>query len=111
MKLQKENNKDLVAIECLCPHIFIHYKSKLRIRQFLELCMHLMDDIDNSFVIMAISKYEEIVSMCEKCMHSLLTRTPENADEARSKRQTLIGMLQRSKELEEEALEIVPANA
>ena len=96
-----------MAIECLFPHIFIHYEGKLRIRQFLELCIHLIDDIDNRPVKTAISKYEEIISMCEKIMHDLLPRTPENAVEAKAIRQALIGVLQRSKELEEEALEAI----
>ena len=104
-ELRKENNKSLVEIECLFPHIFIHYENKLCIKQFLELCMHLVDDMDNRPVITAISKYEEMIDMCAKSMQNLLTQTPENADEARAKRQTLIGILQRSKELEAEALE------
>lgn len=103
-ELQKENNKNLVTMECLSPHIFIHYEGKLRIKQFLELSMHLMDDVDNRPIIMAISKYEEMISMCEKCMHNLSDHTPANAQEAKAQRQMLIGMLQRSKELEEEAL-------
>ena len=106
-ELRKENNKNLVEIECLFPHIFIHYEGKLRVRQFLELCIHLIDDIDSRPVKTAISKYEEIISMCEKIMHDLLPRTPENAVEAKAIRQALIGVLQRSKELEEEALEAI----
>ncbi|MBD5459612.1 MAG: hypothetical protein HDR26_01530 [Lachnospiraceae bacterium] len=104
-ELRKENNKSLVEIECLFPHIFIHYENKLCIKQFLELCMHLVDDMDNRPVITSISKYEEMIDMCAKSMQNLLTQTPENADEAKAKRQTLIGILQRSKELEAEALE------
>lgn len=103
-ELRKENNKNLEMIECLFPHIFIHYENKLRIRQFLELCVHLIDGIDSRLVIMAISKYDEMISMCEKSMQSLLPQTPENVEEAKNKRQALIGVLQRSKELEAEAL-------
>ena len=103
-ELRKENNRNLVEMETLSPHIFIHYEGKLRIREFLELCLHLLKDMDPRPVVTAISKYDEIVEMCEKCMNQLLAQTPENIEEARAKRQMLIGVLQRSKELETEAL-------
>ena len=103
-ELRKETNRELTDIECIFPHIFIHYEGKLRIRQFLDCCMHLIQDIDNSAVRAAISKYEEILSICEKCMHEMLPKTPENAVEARVKRQAYIGILHRCRELEEEAL-------
>ena len=103
-ELRKENNRNLVEMGTLSPHIFIHYEGKLRIREFLELCLHLLKDMDPRPVVTAISKYDEIVEMCEKCMNQLLAQTPENIEEARAKRQMLIGVLQRSKELETEAL-------
>lgn len=103
-ELRKETNQEMTDIECMFPHIFIHYEGKLRIRQFLECCMHLIQEIDNSAIRTAISKYEEILSVCEKCMNELLPKTPENAAEARMKRQAYIGILQRCKGLEEEAL-------
>lgn len=106
-ELQKETNQDLVDIQCMFPHIFIHYEGKLRIKQFLELCMHLIQDIDSAAILTAISKYEEILSICEKCMHEMLPKTPESVAEARAKRQAYIGILQRCKELEEEALEYI----
>lgn len=103
-ELRKETNQELTDIGCMFPHIFIHYEGKLRIRQFLESCMHLIRDIDKSAIRTAISKYEEILSICEKCMHEMLPKTPENAAEARVKRQAYIGILQRCRGLEEEAL-------
>lgn len=103
-ELRKENNRNLVEMETLSPHIFIHYEGKLRIRQFLELCLHLLEDMDSGPVVTAISKYDKIIEMCEKCMNQLLSQTPENIEEARAKRRMLIGVLQRSKELEAEAL-------
>ena len=103
-ELRRETNQELTDIECMFPHIFIHYEGKLRIRQFLECCMYLIQDIDSSAVRAAISKYEEILSVCEKCMHEMLPKTPENAAEARVKRQAYIGILHRCRELEEEAL-------
>lgn len=103
-ELRKETNKGLTDIECMFPHIFIHYEGKLRVKQFLELCMHLIQDIDNCAVLTAISKYDEMLSICEKCMHEMLPKTPENAEEAGVKRQAYIGILQRCRGLEEEAL-------
>ncbi len=103
-ELRKETNQSLINIECMFPNIFIHYEGKLRIRQFLEICMHLIPDIDSSAILTAISKYEEILSICEKCMREMIPRTPENAEEAGVKRQAYIGILQRCRELEEEAL-------
>lgn len=82
----------------------LHYEGKLRIRQFLECCMHLIQDIDNRSILAAISKYEEMLSICEKCMHEMLPKVPENAEEARVKRQAYIGILRRCRGLEEEAL-------
>lgn len=103
-ELQKEINQGLIEMECLSPHIFIHYEGKLRVRQFLELCLHLLDDLDRRPILAAISKYEEIISMCEKCLHDLSEHTPENVEEANAKRQMLIAVLQRSRGLEAEAL-------
>lgn len=105
-ELRKETNQELTDIACMFPHIFIHYEGKLRTKQFLECCMHLIQDIDNGAIRAVISKYEEILSICEKCMHEMLPRTPGNAAEARIKRQAYIGILQRCRELEEEALGI-----
>lgn len=103
-ELQKESNQNLVAIECIYPHIFIHYAGKLRIKQFLELSMRLIDDLDRPLTA-AITKYEEMIGMCEKCLHSLSDRSPETIEESKEKRKILIAVLQRSKELEMEALQ------
>ena len=103
-ELRKENNRNLVEMETLSPHIFIHYEGKLRIREFLELCLHLLRDMDPRPVVTAISKYDEIIEMCERCMNQLLAQTPDSIEEARAKRRMLIGVLRRSKELETEAL-------
>lgn len=103
-ELQKEINQGLVSMECLSPHIFIHYEGKLRFKQFLELSLHLLDDPNIRPIQVAISKYEEIIAMCERYLHDMSERSPENVGEANAKRQTLIAVLQRSKELETEAL-------
>lgn len=104
-ELRKENNQKLQTIECMFPHIFIHYEGKLRIRQFLELCMQLLEGMDNGPFMMAISKYEEMIAMCEKCIHGLFPQPSGDAEKSSAQRQILIELLQRSKELEAEALE------
>lgn len=106
-ELRKETNQGSAAVECMFPHIFIHYEGKLRIREFLELCLHLTEPADSRAFTLAISKYAEILELCEKCMHEMLPKTPVNAEEAKAMRQGYIGILQRSRELEEEALEAV----
>ncbi len=108
-ELQKESSQDMVDIVCLSPHIFIHYEGKLRIKQFLELCMRLTDGLDHRPFTAAVSKYEEIVSMCEKFLQGF--KAPETADEAKEKRKTLTAILQRSKELETDALKEISALA
>ena len=106
-ELRRETRQELVEIRCMFPHIFIHYEGKLRIREFLELCTHLVQDIDKSAFTAAISKYEEILSICEKCVQEMLPMTPADAAEARAQRQAYIGILQRCRELEVEALEAI----
>lgn len=103
-ELQKENSQGVAGMGCLFPHIFIHYEGKLRIKQFLELCMRLMEDVDQRPFTAAISKYEEMIQMCEKCLHSLPEPSSETTEESREKRKCVIAMLQRSKELEMDAL-------
>ncbi|MCI9552887.1 MAG: helix-turn-helix domain-containing protein [Acutalibacter sp.] len=104
-ELQKESNQNLVAIECVYPHIFIHYEGKLRIKQFFELSMRWMEDVDHRPFTAAVSKYEEIISMCEKCLRSLSEKSPETAEESKEKRKMLMAVLRRSKELEMDALQ------
>ena len=101
-ELQKENDKE--EIECVYPHVFIHYESKMRTKEFLELCSHILDDMDREPIVKAIEKYKEIVKMCEKTMPELFKEKPKNLLDAQNKRQTFIRVLQRSKELEIDAL-------
>ncbi len=94
----------MLAIECLSPHIFIHYEGKLCIKQFLELCMLLTADLERRPLLTAISKYDELIGMCEACMRDVCEKAPESVREANEKRKMLIAVLQRSKELEADAL-------
>ncbi len=41
-----ENEKNMETIECLYPHIFIHYENKMCLKRFLELCIHTVSRID-----------------------------------------------------------------
>ena len=92
----------------LLPALFIGlgklYEGKMRIKEFLELCMHILDDVDEKAFLTAISKYEEILTFCEKCMNEIFPKTPTTVEEATSQRQAYIGILQRCRGLEEEAL-------
>lgn len=103
-ELQKENDTDLETIDCLYPHVFIHYESKMRTKQFLELCIHIVEGVNKPELEKAISKYSEIIDMCEKAMPELLTEKPKDVWAAKSKRQGFVRILQRSRELEVEAL-------
>ncbi len=103
-ELQKENDANLETIDCLYPHVFIHYESKMRTKQFLELCIHIVEGINKPALEKAISKYNEIIDMCEKAMPDLLTEKPKDVWAAKSKRQGFVRILQRSRELEVEAL-------
>ena len=103
-ELRIENEKNKETIECLYPHIFIHYENKMRIKQFLELCIHNVTGIDKEALEKAIAKYGELIDMCEKAMNDWLTETPKDMAAARSTRQGFGYLLRRSKELETEAL-------
>lgn len=103
-ELQQESNQNLINIECLFPHCFIHYEGKLRIKEFLEFCLRHLPDVDSQPLVTAISKYEEMLRIWEKCMNDMSEKGPETAEEAKAKRQVWIAVLQRSKELEIEAL-------
>ena len=103
-ELRMENEKNLETIDCLHPHIFIHYENKMCIKQFLELCIHTVAGIDRESLETAILKYGELINICEKALNDWLTENPEDIAAARSVRQGFDYILRRSKELETEAL-------
>ncbi|MDE6389635.1 MAG: helix-turn-helix domain-containing protein [Lachnospiraceae bacterium] len=103
-ELRMENEKNLETIDCLYPHIFIHYENKMCIKQFLELCLHTVTGIDKESLEAAISKYGELIDIFEKAMKDWLTEQPKDIAAARSVRQGFDYILRRSKELETEAL-------
>lgn len=103
-ELRMENEKNLETIDCLYPHMFIHYENKMRIKQFLELCIHTVTGIDRESLETAISKYGELIDIFEKAMNDWLTETPKDIAAAKSVRQGFDYILRRSRGLEEEAL-------
>lgn len=103
-ELRMENERNLETIDCLYPHIFIHFENKMLIKQFLELCIHTVPGIDRESFETAISKYGELIDMCEKALKDWLTENPKDIAAARSVRQGFDYILRRSKELETEAL-------
>ena len=44
--LMQENEKNLTAIECLWPHIFIHHEFKFIIQQFLKMCINIVPNTE-----------------------------------------------------------------
>ena len=60
--LRDEHRRYADKIDCIFPHAFIHYESKLRTKQFFELCAHIIPDIDEELVVLAIRQYDEILS-------------------------------------------------
>ena len=77
----------------------------MRIKQFLELCIHAVTGIDREALETAISKYGELIAICEKAMNDWLTESPKDLAAARSVRQGFDWVLRRSKGLEKEALD------
>lgn len=103
-ELRMENEKNMETIDCLYPHIFIHYENKMCIKQFLELCIHTVTGIDRESLETAISKYGELIDIFEKAMKEWLTEHPKDIGAARNVRQGFDYILRRSKGLEAEAL-------
>ena len=103
-ELRMENEKNLETIDCLYPHIFIHYENKMRVKQFLELCIHTVTGIDRESLETAISKYGQLIDICEKALNDWLTENPKDIAAARNVRQGFDYILRRSRELETEAL-------
>ena len=82
----------------------IIYENKMRIKQFLELCIHTVTGIDREALETAISKYGELIDICERALNDWLTEKPKDIAAARSVRQGFDYILRRSRELEAEAL-------
>lgn len=103
-ELRLENERKMETIECLFPHIFIHYENKMRVRQFLEICLHTIAELDKESMEAAIAKYGELIELFERAMKDWLTESPKDIAAAKSVRQGFDDILRRSRELETEAL-------
>lgn len=84
--------------------MFIQYENKMRIKQFLELCIHTVSGIDKESLANAIAKYSELITLWENAMKSWLTESPKDAAAAKEVRKGFDYILRRSSESEAEAL-------
>ncbi len=102
-ELKKENEEN-TEIACLYPHIFIQYENKMRIKQFLELCIHTVSGMDKKSLETAAAKYGELTTIWENAMKDWLTQSPKDAAAAKEVRRGFDYILRRSSESEAEAL-------
>lgn len=102
--LREENQRNAEHIECVFPHAFIHYENKLRTKQFLEMCINIIPDIDKELMTLAVNQYNDIVSAATEIVTVSHLRDSFSKDELKEKRNHIIELLRRSSEQEELAL-------
>jgi transcriptional regulator with XRE-family HTH domain len=102
--LREENQRGADQIECVFPHAFIHYENKLRAKQFFELCVNTIPDIDKELMALAIAQYNDICSSAADIATIAHQRDSFPKDTLKEKRNRIIEMLRRSCEQEELAL-------
>ncbi|MDE6845308.1 MAG: helix-turn-helix domain-containing protein [Lachnospiraceae bacterium] len=105
--LKEENKRNADQIDCVFPHAFIHYENKLRTKQFFELCINIIPDIDKELMTLAISQYDEILSFATEIATIAHQRNSFSEDSLKEKRNYIIEMLRRSSEQEELALSYI----
>lgn len=105
--LREENKNDAEQIDCVFPHAFIHYENKLRTKQFFELCIDIIADIDKELMAMAISQYDSILSFATEIATIAHQRDSFSKDLLKEKRNYIIEMLRRSSEQERLALSYI----
>lgn len=105
--LKEENRINADQIDCVFPHAFIHYENKLRTKQFFELCIDIIPDIDKELMDLAISQYNEIISFATEIATIAHQRNSFSKDSLKEKRNYIIEMLRRSSEQEELALSYI----
>ena len=105
--LREENRKNADQMECVFPHAFIHYENKLRTKQFFELCIDIIADIDKELMAMAISQYDSILSFATEIATIAHQRDSFSKDLLKEKRNYIIEMLRRSSEQERLALSYI----
>lgn len=102
--LREENQRNAEQIECVFPHAFIHYENKLRTKQFFELCINIIPDIDKELMTLAVNQYNDIVSAATEIATVSHLRDSFSKNELKEKRNHIIELLRRSCEQEELAL-------
>lgn len=102
--LREENQRNAEHIECVFPHAFIHYENKLRTKQFLEMCINIIPDIDKELMTLAVNQYNDIVSAATEIATVSHLRDSFSKNELKEKRSQIIELLRRSSEQEELAL-------
>ncbi len=105
--LREENRKNAYQMECVFPNAFIHYENKLRTKQFFELCINIIPDIDKELMTLAISQYNDILSFAGEIATIAHQRDSFSKDSLKEKRNHIIEMLRRSREQEELALSYI----
>ncbi len=105
--LREENRNNSDQIECVFPHAFIHYENKLRTKQFFELCINIIPDIDRELMTLAINQYNDIISSAEEIASLAHQRDSFPKESLKEKRNHIIEMLRRSREQEELALHYI----
>lgn len=105
--LREENRSDANQIDCVFPNAFIHYENKLRTKQFFELCTHIIPGIDKKLMALAISQYNEIMSLATEIATIAHQRDSFPTESLKEKRNYIIEMLRRSSELEKLALSYI----
>ena len=105
--LKEENQRNADRIECTFPHAFIHYENKLRTKQFFELCIKMIPDIDKELMTLAINQYNDIITSATEIATITHTQDSFPKDSLKEKRNHIIEMLRRSSEQEELALSYI----
>lgn len=105
LKKENENNED--QINCVFPHAFIHYENKLRTKQFFELCINTITDIDKECMSLAVKHYDEIIAFAADIATIAHQRNSFPKEALKEKRNHIIERLRRSSELEEYALSYI----
>ena len=105
--LREENQRNADQIDCVFPHAFIHHENKLRTRQFFELCISIIPDIDKELMALAINQYNDIISSATQIAAIAHRRDSFSRESLKEKRNHITEMLRRSSEQEELALSYV----
>ncbi len=105
--LMTENQQDADQLRCVFPHAFIHYESKLRTKQFLELCMDAVPGLERERMLLAIAQYEDVLAFAAEIASIAHSRDSLPKSGLKEKRIQILDMLRRSSEQEALALRYI----